>query len=110
MAKKTRTPEESSVDPATQEMLSRAGVLGIDTAFSRADSMGPCPTGASGMCCKVCGMGPCRLLKEGDVGICGATIDTIQARNLIRDIAAGAAAHSDHGRDMTCSRFARELR
>ncbi|MDP2975081.1 MAG: anaerobic carbon-monoxide dehydrogenase catalytic subunit, partial [Anaerolineales bacterium] len=38
--------------------------------------------------------------KEGQVGVCGATIDTIQARNLIRAIAAGAAAHSDHGRDM----------
>jgi carbon-monoxide dehydrogenase catalytic subunit len=45
-------------------------------------------------------MGPCRLTKEGQTGICGATIDTIQARNLIRAIAAGSAAHSDHGRDM----------
>jgi carbon-monoxide dehydrogenase catalytic subunit len=45
-------------------------------------------------------MGPCRLTKEGDVGVCGATIDTIQARNLLRAISAGAAAHSDHGRDM----------
>jgi hypothetical protein len=31
------------------------------------------------------------------VGVCGATIDTIQARNLMR--AAGGASHSDHGRD-----------
>jgi len=45
-------------------------------------------------------MGPCRLTKDGQTGVCGATIDTIQARNLIRSIAAGAAAHSDHGRDM----------
>jgi carbon-monoxide dehydrogenase catalytic subunit len=45
-------------------------------------------------------MGPCRLTKEGQTGICGATIDTVQARNLIRAIAAGAAAHSDHGRGM----------
>jgi carbon-monoxide dehydrogenase catalytic subunit len=52
------------------------------------------------MCCKLCGMGPCRLTKDGQTGICGATIDTIQARNLTRAIAAGAAAHSDHGRDM----------
>ena len=44
--------------------------------------------------------GTCRLTKEGQTGVCGATIDTIQARNLIRSIAAGAAAHSDHGRDM----------
>jgi carbon-monoxide dehydrogenase catalytic subunit len=48
----------------------------------------------------MCGMGPCRLTKDGQTGVCGATIDTIQARNLIRAIAAGAAAHSDHGRDM----------
>jgi carbon-monoxide dehydrogenase catalytic subunit len=34
------------------------------------------------------------------VGVCGATLDTMQARNLTRAIAAGAAAHSDHGRDM----------
>jgi len=52
------------------------------------------------MCCKLCGMGPCRLAKDGQTGVCGATIDTIQARNLIRAIAAGSAAHSDHGRDM----------
>ena len=52
------------------------------------------------MCCKQCGMGPCRLTKTGDVGVCGATMDTIQARNLTRSIAAGSAAHSDHGRDM----------
>jgi carbon-monoxide dehydrogenase catalytic subunit len=45
-------------------------------------------------------MGPCRLTKEGQTGVCGATIDTIQARNLTRAIAAGAAAHSDHGRGM----------
>ncbi len=62
--------------------------------------MPPCNIGAAGMCCKQCGMGPCRLTKDGQVGVCGATIDTIQARNLVRAIAAGSAAHSDHGRDM----------
>jgi hydroxylamine reductase (hybrid-cluster protein) len=35
-------------------------------------------------------MGPCRLTKDGMTGVCGATIDTIQARNLIRAIAAEA--------------------
>ena len=95
-----RTPQEQSVDPAAQQMLIRAEELKIETAFSRADAMAACNIGAAGMCCKQCGMGPCRLTKEGQVGVCGATIDTIQARNLIRSIAAGAAAHSDHGRDM----------
>jgi len=95
-----RTAQQQSSDPAAQEMLIRAEELGIGTAFSRADEMAPCNIGGAGMCCKQCGMGPCRLTKEGQTGVCGATIDTIQARNLIRAIAAGAAAHSDHGRDM----------
>jgi carbon-monoxide dehydrogenase catalytic subunit len=34
------------------------------------------------------------------MGVCGATADIIVARNLLRSIAAGAAAHSDHGRDV----------
>lgn len=97
---KKRTVEEKTIDPAAQEMLIHADELGLSTAFSRADDMVPCNIGSAGMCCKICGMGPCRLTKDGQTGVCGATIDTIQARNLIRAIAAGAAAHSDHGRDM----------
>ncbi len=95
-----RTPEEKSADPAAQELLYFADEAGLSTAFSRADEMVPCNIGGGGMCCKLCGMGPCRLVKDGQTGVCGATIDTIQARNLIRAIAAGSAAHSDHGRDM----------
>ncbi len=100
MAKDKRSYEEMTSDPAAQEMLIRADELGIGTAFSRADDMVPCNIGGAGMCCKLCGMGPCRLTKDGQTGVCGATIDTIQARNFIRAIAAGSAAHSDHGRDM----------
>jgi len=100
MAKKQRTQEERTIDPAAQEMLYRADELGIGTAFHRADDMVPCNIGSAGMCCKICSRGPCRLTKDGQTGVCGATIDTIQARNFIRAISAGAAAHSDHGRDM----------
>lgn len=97
---KKREIKDYSSDPAAQEMLARAEELGIGTAFTRADNMVPCNIGGAGMCCKQCGMGPCRLTKSGEVGVCGATLDTIQARNLTRAIAAGGAAHSDHGRDM----------
>ncbi len=100
MAKEKRSHEERTADPAAQEMLYRADQLGLSTAFTRVDELVPCNIGGAGMCCKLCGMGPCRLTKDGMTGICGATIDTIQARNFIRAIAAGAAAHSDHGRDM----------
>jgi carbon-monoxide dehydrogenase catalytic subunit len=95
-----RTPEEASIDPAAQQMLALADERGLSTAFSRADTTPPCTIGATGLCCDLCGMGPCRITKDGMTGICGATADTIQARNFIRAVAAGSAAHSDHGRDM----------
>ena len=100
MAKEKKTPQQFSADPAAQQMLIRAEALGIGTAFTRAEAMPACNIGAQGMCCKMCGMGPCRLTKDGQTGVCGATIDTIQARNFVRMVAAGSAAHSDHGRDM----------
>ena len=90
--------EEYSIDVASQEMLARAEELGLETAFSRSDNMKACPIGADALCCKICSMGPCRIVKAGQTGICGATADTIQARNFIRMVAGGAAAHSDHGR------------
>ena len=93
-----------SVDKATLEAYEKAKRDNVSTIFDRAADMKPCPIGAEGSCCKNCSMGPCRVpasKKEGvkrKVGLCGATAETIQARNFIRMIAAGAAAHSDHGR------------
>ena len=98
--KKGRTPEERSFDPAARAMLARAEELGLETAFSRAEQMAPCPIGSDGSCCRICFMGPCRLVKDGQTGVCGATIETITARNFARAVAAGAASHSDHGRDL----------
>jgi len=68
--------------------------------------MKPCPIGAKGACCKNCSMGPCRLVKPGQTGVCGATIETVAARNFARMVAAGASAHSDHGRDMALTLLA----
>jgi carbon-monoxide dehydrogenase catalytic subunit len=48
-------------------------------------------------------MGPCRLNAKdpySKVGVCGATIDTIMARNFARMVASGSAAHTDHGMSM----------
>jgi carbon-monoxide dehydrogenase catalytic subunit len=100
MARKLRTPEEASRDPASIALLQYACDQGIETAFKRADEMAACPIGSDGLCCRVCSMGPCRLVKEGQTGVCGATRETVAARNFARMVAAGAAAHSDHGRDL----------
>ena len=103
---KVADPVRASIDEATQTMLKRAQELGIDTVFDRAENMKQCNIGTQGTCCKNCGMGPCRLpLPKSGIegederkGLCGASANTIAARNFIRMIAGGAAAHSDHGR------------
>jgi len=103
---KVADPVRASIDEATQLMLRRAQELGIDTVFDRAENMKQCNIGVQGTCCKNCGMGPCRLpLPKSGIegedtrkGLCGASANTIAARNFIRMIAGGAAAHSDHGR------------
>jgi len=107
-APKLADPIKASIDPATQQMIARAQQLGIETVFDRAEAMKPCAIGETGICCKNCAMGPCRLpLPKGGIvgedtrkGLCGATPNTIAARNFIRMIAGGAAAHSDHGRSV----------
>jgi carbon-monoxide dehydrogenase catalytic subunit len=107
-APKVADPVKASIDIATQQMIGRAQELGIDTVFDRAVTMKPCAIGLQGICCKNCAMGPCRLpLPKGGIegedtrkGLCGATANTISARNFIRMVAGGAAAHSDHGRSV----------
>ena len=104
--------EKKSIDPATIKMLKKAQADGCETIFDRAEAMKPCPIGAEGSCCKNCAMGPCRVpapKKKGEtatekakrMGLCGATAETISARNFARMVAAGTAAHSDHARGIS---------
>ena len=96
--------EHRSADPAAQEMLDHARDLGAKTVWDRHDALQPlCGFGELGLCCDVCYMGPCRIDPFGEraqVGACGADAHLIVARNLARAVAAGAAAHSDHGREV----------
>ena len=91
-------------DAAVQALFTFAAENGIDieTAWDRYEAQQPqCGFGKLGLCCRICNMGPCRIDPFGNgaqVGVCGASADTIAARHLTRMIAAGTAAHSDHGR------------
>jgi anaerobic carbon-monoxide dehydrogenase catalytic subunit len=96
--------KDRSVDPAAQQVLLHTRGSGTATTWDRFDAMQPlCGFGELGICCDVCFMGPCRIDPFGEgarLGACGATADLIVARNLARAVAAGAAAHSDHGREV----------
>ncbi len=96
--------EERTIDPAAQEMIVKAVEDGVETVWERLAKQQPqCGYGQMGICCTNCAMGPCRIDPFGngpDKGVCGATEDTIVARNLATMLATGAASHSDHGREI----------
>lgn len=93
-----------SADPAVQAMIPKAKEEGIETIWDRLEQQQPnCGFGDLGLCCRNCMQGPCRIdpFKQGaQRGICGANADTIVARNLIRAIAGGTAAHSGHAKHL----------
>ncbi len=93
---------ESKVsDVASVEMMCKAQCDCVDTCFDRYETQkNQCLFGKSGVCCKICHMGPCRITKKSPKGICGADADTIVARNYLREVVGGTAAHSDHGRHL----------
>jgi anaerobic carbon-monoxide dehydrogenase catalytic subunit len=88
-------------DAVSRTLSERATEANIKTVWRRADESGAsCTFGRTGICCRICNMGPCRITSKNPRGVCGADADTIAARNLCREIAAGVAAHSDHGRHL----------
>ncbi|MCG8634690.1 MAG: anaerobic carbon-monoxide dehydrogenase catalytic subunit [Desulfobacterales bacterium] len=99
--KKQVPSSERTICEATRQMLDKARRDGVILDLDRGYDMKPCPIGVESACCKHCYMGPCRLNPRDPykkVGVCGATIDTIMARNFGRNVATGSASHNDHGR------------
>ena len=97
-------PAQLAVSQDAQRMIARARDEGIETVWDRLRAQEPqCGYCQLGLSCRNCTMGPCRIDPFGEgpqKGVCGAGADTVVARNLGRSIAAGASAHSDHGRDV----------
>jgi carbon-monoxide dehydrogenase catalytic subunit len=102
MADKGKEEKPRSVDPATLEIMGECTEFECGTSWDRLKKQTPqCGFGTKGICCRICGMGPCRVdgsREKLKYGICGVDSDTVAARNFVRMIAAGTAAHSDHGR------------
>jgi carbon-monoxide dehydrogenase catalytic subunit len=99
-----RRARRLTINEDAQAMIDRARDAGIETVWDRLDAQEPqCGYCVLGVSCRNCAMGPCRIDPFGEGpqrGVCGADADVIVARNLGRMIAAGASAHSDHGRDI----------
>ena len=51
-----------SAGASAEEIIHWAEDHKIETCFDRAERLKPCPIGETGACCRVCHMGPCRLV------------------------------------------------
>ena len=95
---------EKTTDSASRAMLKVAERQDLSTIWDRFAAQTPqCGFGELGTCCRNCLQGPCRIDPFGEgatLGACGASADTIVARNLVRAIAAGTAAHSGHAKHL----------
>jgi carbon-monoxide dehydrogenase catalytic subunit len=104
MAKEKPSVDELTIWEDAKQMIEKAERDGVETVWDRLANQRPaCKFCKTGLTCKKCVMGPCRIRGEGEnmkKGVCGADADLTVARNFGRFIAAGAASHSDHGRDL----------
>ena len=92
---------ETTPDPAIRALLDVAAEKGISTVFDRFDKQkNHCGHGLTGVCCKVCHMGPCQITPKAQRGACGADADVIVARNILRWLAGGVASHGARGREV----------
>ncbi len=96
---------ERSISPDSIVMIKAAQAAGINLAWDRYEAQLPqCGFGETGLCCRHCMQGPCRIdpfgLTGPKLGICGANADTIVARGLARSIAGGTASHSAHAKHL----------
>lgn len=98
------TYHQQTITEDGQLLLKKARTDQVETVWERHQAQLPqCGYCELGLSCRNCVMGPCRVDPFGEgpqQGVCGADADIIVARNLCRMIAAGAASHSDHGRDL----------
>ncbi|MDD1701604.1 MAG: anaerobic carbon-monoxide dehydrogenase catalytic subunit [Methanoregula sp.] len=94
--------EERTIDENAKPLIELTMKEGIETVWDRFEmQQPPCKFCEAGISCSRCTMGPCRIIPPHRIrGVCGADADLIVSRNLLDTIATGAAAHSDHGRDI----------
>ena len=96
---KLTTVEE--FEAATNRLLETGQKVGADGWQYRVKNQTPhCKFGETGICCRICAMGPCRITPKAPRGICGGDAHGIVARNYLKFTAGGSATHSDHGREI----------
>ena len=78
-------------DPVLEQFIEG---LDVETSHHRMiQQENKCGYGLSGVCCRLCSNGPCRISPARPKGVCGADADTIAVRNFLRSVAAGSGCY-----------------
>jgi len=86
--------QEKICKDADKKLESYIGQLEQEVSHHRmVKQQNKCGYGLSGVCCKLCSNGPCRLSAARPRGVCGADADTIVMRNFLRSVAAGSGCY-----------------
>ncbi len=90
-----------SITGDVNELVRKAEIDKVDTVWHRYQYQQPqCGFGLTGLCCRHCNTGPCRVDPFGygfPTGTCGATPDLIASRDLLDLIAHGVATRLQEG-------------
>ena len=96
---KLTTVEE--MEAATNRLLETGAKVGADAWQYRVKNQTPhCKFGETGVCCRICAMGPCRITPKAPRGICGCDGHGIAGTKYLKFTAGGAATHADHGQEI----------
>ncbi len=101
MSEEFRLTRVSEFAEAVRRLQETRDKVGADSWELRVTKQTPhCKFGETGICCRICAMGPCRITPKAPRGICGCDAHGIVGRNYLKFTAGGAATHSDHGREI----------
>jgi carbon-monoxide dehydrogenase catalytic subunit len=88
-------------NPAAAEMIAHLAETGVETLLDRLEAQSPqCRFGSTGVCCRMCQWGPCRITKKSPRGVCGRDLELVAVANLVRAVAGGCSAQMMHAREM----------
>jgi len=93
-----------SITPDVNEIVRKADIEGIDTVWHRFQYQQPqCGFGLTGVCCRHCNAGPCRIDPFGysaSVGTCGASADLMASREMLDFVVKGMATRLQEAMQM----------
>ncbi|MBT9171484.1 MAG: Carbon monoxide dehydrogenase 1 [Actinobacteria bacterium] len=95
---------KSSPNTAVKQIKEGLDSSHIPTLFDRFEKQLPqCNFGLTGLCCRMCNWGPCKITPTADRGTCGKDADAVVIGNHLRAMVAGLSAHAIHAHEAIMS-------